>query len=43
MLARLLALNAERHREEIQAGLVVEDDSALDEDEGDGDEETEEA
>ncbi|MEQ8665633.1 MAG: N-6 DNA methylase [Rhodospirillales bacterium] len=49
VLARLLALNAERHREEVEAGLVAEDgtiiraDSALDEDEDDIDEEMEEA
>lgn len=49
VLARLLALNAERHREEVAAGLVAADgriiraDGTLDDDQGDVDEEAEEA
>jgi hypothetical protein len=43
VLARLLALNAERHREEVRAGLVAADDRDLDEDADDADEEMEDA
>jgi hypothetical protein len=49
VLARLLSLNAERHREEVEAGLVAQDGTIIraegpfDEDEDDVDEEAEEA
>lgn len=34
VLARLLALNAERHREEVQAGLVAADGTVVGDDDG---------